>query len=376
MKSSSDGRPRVVHVLSSFHTGGMERVVASLVGGLDGYEHVLVCMSRAGAAVKLLPRQTPWVELRKPPGNPPLFLLRLAAELRRWRPDLVCTYNWAGMDAVLAAGLGRVGPVLHNEHGWVMEDLDGRNGKRTWVRRVLSSRMDAVVCVSKQMERWLSQRVRVRCPVVQIYNGVDTDIFRPGTASRALRRELALSHDAFLMGIVARLDPIKNHGCLFRAVEQVRRRHPHVHLVVVGDGPLKKTLQDQAGGGIHFVGERADVPEILRDLDLFVLPSLKEGVSMTILEAMAGGVPVVALKVGGNPEIVEDGKTGRLVEENDPRKLAQVLEGYVLDPQKGREQGLRGRDVAVKRFSLKAMIGSYDALYRSMLEKGRAYGTA
>ncbi|MBC7360633.1 MAG: glycosyltransferase [Desulfacinum sp.] len=375
MMESPGRHPRIVHVLSSFHTGGMERVVASLVGRLREYEHVLVCMSRAGAATGLLPPGTPVVELDKPPGNPPFFLVRLAAELRRWRPDLLCTYNWAGMDAVAAARLGGVGPVLHNEHGWVMDDLDGRNGKRLVVRRLLSSGMDAVVCVSKQMEHWLSRIVRVRCPVVQIYNGVDTELFRPGDGPGTLRRELGLPDDSFLLGIVARLDPIKNHVCLFRAVDLLRRRHPGVHLVVAGDGPMMEALRAQAGDGIHLLGERKDIPDILKNLDLFVLPSLMEGISMTLLEAMASGIPVAAFRVGGNPEIIEDGLTGCLLEDGDPELLARAVESYLRQPEKGREQGRRGRRAVLERFSLEAMTAAYDALYRSMLEKGGVFAT-
>ncbi len=368
MKAESRKRPRIVHVLSSFHTGGMEQVVASLVGQLDAYEHVLVCMGRAGTATGLLPLGTPVVELQKPPGNPPSFLLRLAKELRRWRPDLLCTYNWAGMDAVLASWMAGVGPVLHNEHGWVMDDLDGENRKRVLVRRLLSSRMKALVCVSQQMEHWLARIVRVRCPVVQIYNGIDTNLYRPGNSPGRLRRELFLSEDVFLMGIVARLDPIKNHTCLFQAMTLLRRRYSNVHLVVVGDGPLGKDLRVLAGDGVHFLGERQDVPEILRNLDLFVLPSFKEGISMTILEAMASGLPVVALKVGGNPEIIEHGRTGCLLEENDPGRLAHVMESYILEPEKGKRQGRWGRETVLKRFSLKNMVGAYDTLYRSLVK--------
>ncbi|MGQ9670747.1 MAG: glycosyltransferase [Desulfosoma sp.] len=373
MKKPCTLRPRIVHVVSSFDTGGMEQVVASLVGRLRGYEHILVCMGRAGAATALLPRETPVIELRKPPGNPPLFLVRLAAELRRWRPSLVCTYNWAGMDAVLAARLGGVAPVLHNEHGWVMDDLDGKNRKRILVRRLLSSGMHAVVCVSKQMERWLLRVVRVRCAVVQIYNGVDTHLFRPAKGSGTLRRELGLPEDAFLMGIVARLDPIKIHACLFRAVTLLRRKYRNVHLAVVGDGPMKATLRAQAGEGIHFLGERKDIPEILSNLDLFVLPSLKEGISMTILEAMATGVPVVALKVGGNPEIIDGSDAGCLVEGSHPELLARAVKIYIQQPEKGWEQGQRGRQAVLERFSLEGMLEAYDALYRSVVEKGRAY---
>ena len=369
MKTRKPVRPRILHVLSSFDTGGMEQVVASVIGGSrHRYDHGILCMNRAGAATRLLPPETPVEELHKPPGNPPMFLVRLAKHMRRWRPHLVCTYNWAGMDAVLAARLGRVGPVLQNEHGWVMDDLEGRNRKRLLVRRLLSSSMDAVVCVSKQMESWLSRIVRVRCPVVQIYNGIDTDLYHPGDGTGTLRRELGIPDEAFLLGIVARLDPIKNHGCLLEAMALVRQRHPEAYLAVIGDGPLRDRLRAQAGDGVFFLGERKDVPKILPDVDLFVLPSFKEGISMTLLEAMACGVPVIARRVGGNPEVVEDGVTGTLLDHEGPEELAHVVEDYILHPEKRRQQGARARERVLSRFDRRMMCHSYEVLYQSLLQ--------
>lgn len=356
---------RVVHLLYALGTGGLEGVVASIVSrAAPDLEHVVCCLTRSGPMEKRFPPGTEVIALGKPPGNAPTFLWRLARTLKRLRPDVVNTYNWAGMDGIVAARLAGLRGVVQNEHGFGMEDPHGRMAKRRIVRRFLSRFTHSFTCVSRRLRSWLVEEVRVHRPVVQIYNGIDTERFHPGDG-RTLRADLGLREDAFVAGVVARLDPVKNLALLLRAVARLNAEEPGMVLVVVGDGPERAELEDRAGPGVRFLGERMDVPEILRALDLFVLPSFSEGISLTLLEGMATALPVVATRVGGNPEIVEEGVTGTLVPSGDETALAGAIAAYRRDPERRRRHGEAGRRRVKERFNLAGMVSAYEAVYRA-----------
>jgi len=179
----------------------------------------------------------------------------------------------------------------------------------------------------------------------------------------------------WLVGTVGRMQEVKDQTTLAEAFVRSVRRHPsgkHLRLVMVGDGPLRdRVARVLESAGLReqawLPGERSDVPDILRGLDCFVLPSLAEGVSNTILEAMASGIPIVATRVGGNPELIDDGMTGRLVPPANAETMATAILGYFDDPTIGRRHGRAARQVAVQRFSLERMVKEYLSLYDSLL---------
>jgi glycosyltransferase involved in cell wall biosynthesis len=228
-----------------------------------------------------------------------------------------------------------------------------------------------MTCVSRDIQTWLERDVRVRCPVVQIYNGVDTEVFRPGTTGAEVRRELGCPPDAPLVGCVGRLDPIKDHETLLRAFDELRRRFPAAQLVCVGDGAERARLTRLAGPGVHLLGTRTDTPRLLQAMDVFALASRNEGISNTILEAMATGLPVVASRVGGNPELVVDGGTGRLFQAGDVDALAAALAEYLGDPALRAAHGEAGRDRCLERFSVDAMVRAYEDVWRACGERAR-----
>jgi len=362
---------RIVHVLYSFGTGGLEKGIATLANGATpDIEHVVVCLSRSGESARLLPPGTQVLELRKPAGNSLAFIWRLSRVLKQLCPDVVHTRNWSGMDGVVAARLAGIRTVVHGEHGWGVEDPEGLSAKRVRVRRFLSRWVREYTCVSQAMVPWLLNTVGVRRPVTAICNGVDTERYRPVADRAAARREMGLEEGAAVLGVVGRLDPIKDHRTLFRAFEVVRRQYPASRLLVVGDGPERAALEAVAGQGIDFLGDRGDVPEVLRALDVFVLPSLNEGISNTVLEAMASALPVVATRVGGTPELVDDGVTGRLVPVSDGERLATALTEYLSNPDRRQSHGAAGRARAVAEFSVAAMVGAYESVYRRVAGQG------
>jgi sugar transferase (PEP-CTERM/EpsH1 system associated) len=332
--------------------------------GSGDIEHVVVALTGPGDE-GVLPAGTRVIDIRKPPGNSLRAALRLAKVLRGLSPCVVHTRNWPGLDGVIAARLAGIRTVLHSEEGWNAADLHGGSRKRILVRRFLSRWMRGVVAVSKDIERWLRETVRVKCPVLHIRNGIRAEHYAGPSTAAEVRRELGLPADAPLVGIVARLDPIKDHPLLFRAFGRVRERFPGAELLCVGDGPERAALERLVAPGIRMLGERRDVPRLLRALDVFALVSRNEGIPYTILEAMAAGVPVVASRVGGNPEVVEDGVTGRLFPSGDEAALAEALSGYLAAPELRAAHAATARTRAQERFGLSAMIRSYEDLWRA-----------
>ena len=361
----------IVHVLYSFATGGMENIVATIIReSSPGFRHILVCLTESGNSARHLPQEIDVVELHKPPGNSFRFFLRLSSCLKKLQPDIVQSYNWSGMDAIIAARLAGLKNVIQSEHGWDMDDPDGLNPKRLRIRRFLSRWTSGFTCVSRQMAAWLREDVRVHSPVFHIYNGVDTNIFHPGP-DRKIREKLAIPDTSFVLGIVSRLDPIKDHALLLRVFTRLQRNHPETTLLIVGDGPEEQLLRELSGPNVLFLGNRPDVPDILRALDVFVLPSFNEGISCAITEAMASALPVVATRVGGNPELVEHGRTGFLFPVGDEKRLLELLQLYILDRQLARQHGKEGRKKILVSFSNENMVESYEQLYRTVLSSDK-----
>ncbi|HXG03929.1 MAG TPA: glycosyltransferase, partial [Candidatus Binatia bacterium] len=328
----------VVHVLHTLAVGGTENGVVNLVNALArDARHTVIAVTTSGPLAARLPAGVEVHALDKRPGTDPAALVRLTRLLRRLRPDIVHSRNWGAFDAVAAARLAGVPVVIHGEHGREAADPEGRDRRRNRLRRLLSPMVARWVTVSHDLRRWLVGRVGIRADRVEtIHNGVDTARFGEGDREAA-REALGLEPGRPVVGTVGRLDPVKDHVRLVTAFRSVVARRPDALLVICGDGPLRDELRravETAGleASVRLLGERDDVPRVLAALDVFTLPSIAEGISNTILEAMATGLPVVATRVGGNPELVEDGVTGRLVEPRRPEALAQALLDYLNDP--------------------------------------------
>ncbi len=365
----ADDGLHVAHVLHSLEVGGTENGVVNLVTRLGGVRHSVIAMTTAGPLAARLPAGVGVRCLGKRPGIDARAILRLARELRRLRPTVVHSRNWGALDAVLAARLARVPVVIHGEHGREASDLLGLDPRRNRLRRLAARLVDRFVTVSFDLRRWLIETVRIPAArVVTIHNGVDTERF--GDEGReAGRAALGLAPDRLVVGAVGRLDPVKDHAGLLAAFALVAEAS--AMLVIVGEGPCRSPLETRVralglGERVRLLGERGDVALLLRGLDVFVLPSLGEGISNTLLEAMATGLPVVATRVGGNPELVEDGVNGRLVPPADPGALAGALAEYLADPALRALHGKTSRQLAVERFGLDRMAARYRKLYRGL----------
>lgn len=373
--------PLVLHVIHHLVTGGMENGLVNLISQMPrtAFRHAIACVEDYSEfSERLAPYSTEIVALhRSRVGIWPLRrdLFRLC---RRLQPAIVHTRNQSGLDALLPARLAGVRRNVHSEHGWDMHDLRGEQRKPALLRRLHSPLVDRYVTVSKDLERYLIQRVGIApSRITQIYNGVDTERFTPAAQRPAGILPPGFAEDgAVVIGTVGRIAAVKDQATLLLAVAELKRTHPalgaQVRAAVVGDGPLLAHLRALAvalriADDIWFPGARNDVPDVLRTFDVFVLASLNEGISNTILEAMASGLPVVATAAGGNVELVDDGTTGRHFEAGDVRALTGLLADYLADPVRRRAHGVRARQMAVDRFSLAAMVARYQAVYEQLL---------
>jgi sugar transferase (PEP-CTERM/EpsH1 system associated) len=366
---------RVLHIMDSLGVGGTEMGVANIVEHTrDRIEHVLCCVRQGGTvADRLRAGGNEVIVVGKAAGNDWRLPFRLFRVCRRLAPDVVHTRNWGSIEGIVAARLARVPVVIHGEHGRDAADPDGMNGRRNRVRRLLAPLVNRVVTVSEQLRLWLTEQVRIPSRKVAVLrNGVDVDRFRLFPDRERLRAMHGFSATDLVVGTVGRLDAVKDQGALLHALEALSGSYPNVRMLIVGDGPEHRTLESQIAargldGRARMMGYRADVPEMLNLMDVFVLPSVGEGMCNTILEAMAVGLPVIATAVGGNPELVRHDVTGMLVPARDPAALAAAIARYTTDAAARRRHGDAGQHRVVHEFTLHAAVERYISLYEALV---------
>ncbi|MEJ2576519.1 MAG: glycosyltransferase [Gammaproteobacteria bacterium] len=317
-----DPRPLIAHVIFRLGVGGLENGVVNLVNRLppERFRHAIVCLTDYTEFRARITRADVAVyAIHKRPGHDLRASLRLYRLFRRLRPAIVHSRNL----------------------GW--------------------------------------ERVGIPpARITRIYNGVDTERFAPGGGRPDVLPPGFAAPGDLVIGTVGRMHGVKDQLNLAQAftrlVGAVGRAADRLRLVMIGDGPLREACAAQLGAAgladrCWLPGDRGDVPALMRVMSVFVLPSQAEGISNTVLEAMASGLPVVATAVGGNPELVIDGETGRLVPPGDPAALATALRGYLDDPNLGVRHGAAGRARARERFSLEGMLRRYGELYANALAR-------
>jgi sugar transferase (PEP-CTERM/EpsH1 system associated) len=366
-----------MHVVYRFGVGGLENGIVNLINRLphEEFRHAVVALTSCDPMFcrRVQRADVPFIELRKPPGHGWRVFRRMARLLREHRPAIVHTRNLAALEMQIPAWFARVPGRLHGEHGRDMADPDGSNARYRFVRRLLARFVKHYVAVSESLERYLIDAVGIESSrVSRICNGVDEQKFAPARVAPIS----SLRDGPLVVGTVGRMDEVKGHRTLIEAVGLLLRdvpdRRSTFRVSLCGDGPTRPSLEADIkarglGDVVELLGERSDVPDVMRALDVFVLPSLAEGISNTILEAMASGLPVVATDVGGNPELVTNGSTGYLVPAGDSRALAAAMLRYLDDAELRRAHGVNGRTEIERSFSLSGMVERYRALYHNAL---------
>lgn len=376
--------PLIVHVVYRFGIGGLENGIVNLINRMprDRWRHAVVALTDVSPEfVQRIDRtDVRCIALGKKDGHLVRDYPRLYRLFKELRPAIVHTRNLAALEAVVPAWAAGVPVRIHGEHGWDMQDPAGKRRRYRHLRRLYRPFVDRYVALSRHLEDYL--RAQVRIPperISQIYNGVDAERFRP---SRTGRKVIAgcpfVDPDLWLIGTVGRMEAIKDPLNLAQAFVRTHAIDPiaaqRLRLVFVGDGAMRPQALEvvekaRLADRVWFAGERDDVPDIMRGLDCFALPSLNEGVSNTILEAMASGLPIVATRVGGNAELVESGLTGTLVQAANPDSMADAILSYSTNRTTARRHAKSAYRAVEARFSLTRMVSDYARVYERELAR-------
>ena len=364
---------KILHVVESLDFGGLERVVTDLAMAQHGRGHDVTVFSinqTAGLRAELQAAGIPVVVGEKSRSLDFGVLGKLRRTATRGNVDIVHAHNFMPNYYAAAAMFGarRRPPLVGTCH-----DMGNRlsNRKLRWMYRLSLLQTSRVAMVGQQVhDRYIASGMVKPEAAETVLNGIPVRRFTGSTARRgAARSVLGLADDVPVIGCVGRMVALKNQRLLIDSMPALLRSHPALALVVIGDGPLEATLRAQAASlgvaaQVHFLGQRADVADLLPAFDIFALPSLTEGLSIALLEACATGLAVVATSVGGNPEIIRDGRTGLLVPADDGEALRAALQSLLDDAALRARLGASASEWVAANASIDALCSTYDGFYR------------
>jgi glycosyltransferase involved in cell wall biosynthesis len=364
-------RIKILHVVFSLEPGGMENGLVNVASGLnrDEFEVHVCCLERGGDFIQRLPEPANVSILKKRPGFSFQTIGALAKVIGRVQPDLIHSHNLGPLIYTgLATGFGFWRPILHGEHGL---PEDQRKPQAVRQRKRFYRYCRRVHTVSHGLRERLIELGMPSAKISVILNGVNTQRFIPADSQKA-REEIGLPLEGPVLGIVGRFDLLKRHSELIEAFAQLASQFPAAQLLIVGDGGSewervnKEVRSSAVKNRIHLVGFKSEPRPYYQAMDLLVVPSLVEGLSNVVLEAMACGVPVLAHQACGNAEMIRNGADGIIADlesvENLQRKIAQALENrtHLL------EMGMAARQSVLERFSIQRMVQNYESVYREM----------
>lgn len=371
----------IVHLIYRLDVGGMENLLIERINRMPAgaYRHAVVALTGYTDFARRISK--PGVEIHalgKRPGQSLGTHADLYKLLRRLRPAILHTYNLAAIEYAPAALLAGVPVRVNGLHGRDGADPEGRNWKHKLLRRLMLPFYDCCYANSKDMEAW--NRAVIGVPAHKsclLSNGIDAERFRP-LAEGEQRPDFGFGPGCRVIGTVGRVQDVKDHAALVDAFVLLRAQLPQLaaslRLAIVGDGPLLAPLRDKVralglDGMVWLPGARADIPELMRGFDVYAISSIAEGTPGSVLEAMASGLPVAGTRVGGMPEVIDDGRTGHLVPPRDPEAMAAALARYLQAPELAAAHGAAGRARVLSHYSMTAMVANYQALYDRLLER-------
>lgn len=373
----------IAHVIHHLMIGGLENGLVNLINRIppDQYRHAIICIEDYSDFRLRIQRPDVQVYAMYRSKNSHFALqwklFRLFHEIK---PEIVHSRNTSALDSLLPAVLAGVPHRVHGEHGWDVDDLTGQNKKKQWLRRLHKPMVQQYIALSKHTEKYLHAHIHVPAQRLnQIYNGVDVTRFFPAEVRQPLPGKQGFASDKqIVIGTVGRLQLVKNQQALIAAFAYLLKQYPNLHeqvrLVVVGDGICMPEIREKIeetgiSEVVWLAGARDDIPDLLRCFDIFVLPSLAEGISNTILEAMATGLPIVATDVGGNAELIDNDQTGKIVPAGNIETLAEAMLAYISDEKLRRTHGHAARQRVMEKFTLDKMVADYVQLYDTMCSR-------
>lgn len=364
---------RVLHLLLSLEIGGMERFVYEHCLGInkDQFEVSVCCIDRLGGFYERLIEHGIHVDLiqKNQQRFDWFFPLKLSKYLRQNTIDILHIHSSAFFHGGVAGFLARTKGVIYTEHG--------RHYKEPWQLYILdqiSSRcVDQIITVSDALEKHLIEKMRLSSKKIKtIINGVNTVTFGQREKPDYLLEEFSIDRKYKIVGTVGRLVSIKDQATLIKAFKLVKDQHEYIKLFIVGEGPLgseliKLVAELELIDDVIFTGNRSDIPSILNLFDVYVLPSLMEGTSLSLLEAMASCVPCVVTDVGGNTALIIDGVNGSVVSVRDYESIAGKIFDIINDDLLSSEYSLKSRLIVDNVYSLEKNILKYERLYQDLV---------
>jgi sugar transferase (PEP-CTERM/EpsH1 system associated) len=367
---------RILHIVESLGVGGgVETGIANLIERMDRtrFEHIICAVFRMGPrsdrfrVVQVIPLEQTGKKLAIQIGP-------LARTIRQVKPDIVHSRNWGALEGVIAGRWVRSCRVIHSEHGWEVDPAMEAK-RRLWFRRVAFEMADRVFSVSYQLRDALAKCTGFAARKIGvIHNGVELARFAKNpSVRRRFRAELGLSETEFCIGCVGRLNRIKDYPTILRAVERLDQSCPSWRLLILGSGTDREELEQFVNDRpvlrerVRFLGDSDRVAGFLNAIDVYVLPSIREGISNSLLEAMATGLPVVATDTGGNPEPIVNGESGLLFPVGDFERLAELLGQLSREPETRDRLGKQSLQRVTREFSLDSMISKYAQMYQGLI---------
>lgn len=364
-------RIRILHVTFNMGFGGTEQVIRQLIGNLapDCFECEIACIDGGpGEIGQQLARDRGIVihAKQRKPGFDKALVRWLHGIIRKGKFDVVHGHQYSPFLYAWLAHWMTGTRMVFTEHGRFHPDRHRK--KARFINPFIARSSHALVAISEATREALAEYEYMPPSKIQvIYNGIEPPSQNPDR-ERQIRAELQLTPDDIVLGTVARLDPVKNQALLLTATRRLRDEGYPVRLLLVGDGPEREKLEAQVRElslekSVVFTGFQKNPADYLGLMDVFLLPSFTEGTSMTLLEAMCLGVPVIASRVGGTPEIVEHEKTGFLFDSGDEDGLLKAVKTLLDDPEAQRQMTTSARKRFQQRFSARQMADQYQSLY-------------
>ncbi len=378
MDRSDDPSGRIVvgHMIYAFTFGGEERELLNIIryGDKERFLHVVVSFTEVGAFGEEARRLGFRVlSLKKTMGNDFSLPFRIAKLIRMYGVRVIHARGWATLvETALASRLARVRGSIYAFHGRTYDDLRGQSIKRQMIQSFFVRAYDRIVTLNPLMKRELSRECRLSEDKIDVIaNGIELDRFSPSSNRSVLREAHRIPLDRFVIGNVGRLDPVKDHETLLRAVDGLKQCGRKPYLLIVGEGQSRAALESAIASlglteDVRLYGFSKRIPELLNCMDVYVQSSLYEGSSHTLVEAMACGLPVVATDVGGTADLFDEGREGFRFKPRDENALQELIAKIQDDPQLRRTMGYHARDRALKFFSVETMVKRYEQIYHEL----------